>query len=124
MDRRIFVGHALSVLGSASLIPNVIWAEDDAKTKKIFESLDQLTSLELSDTSLKDTARLISQLYNISVQVDKEALAKIGLDENSKLTCKVSGKRLKQILVEVLPTAHEKLTYEVRDGVLWFTVKK
>lgn len=124
MNRRAFLSFVPAVLGSAWLVPTMLRAEDDAKTKKVFKALDQLTALELSDTSLKDFADLISQLSDIPVKVDKEGLAKIGLDEKLTLTCNVKGKRLKQILSEILPEAHEKLTYEVKDGTLWFTIKK
>ena len=101
-----------------------IRAADDPKNERIKQALDQQVQIGFADVTLKSAAELISVLHNIEIEIDLESLKGIGIDEKSKVSYTVKGKRMKDALNEMLLSVHVDLTYEVKDGKLRFVAKE
>ena len=120
-SRPIFAICSLWLLGTAVYAQSV---EDSlsrsfCRELKIREALDEETTLEFIECPLQDICDYISDSHEISVQIDKRALAEIGLESDVPVTRNLRGVSLRSALNLILDE-HE-LSWVVRDEVLLIT---
>ncbi|MCA9269024.1 MAG: hypothetical protein KDA41_11165, partial [Planctomycetales bacterium] len=87
--------------------------------EKIFEALDQPTTLEFIEAPLSDVIDYTKDLHGIEIQIDKRALEDVGIGTDTPITRNLKGITLRSALRLLLKDLD--LTYVIRDEVLLIT---
>lgn len=90
--------------------------------QKISDALDQVTSLEFPDNTLREVVDFISTLHNIPIRLDDKALEDEGVNAETRINLVVSGITLRSALNLLLEKVGDvELTYIVDDEVMKIT---
>ncbi|MFO1006236.1 MAG: hypothetical protein U0929_09765 [Planctomycetaceae bacterium] len=90
--------------------------------QKISDALDQVTSLEFPDNTLREVVDFISTLHNIPIRLDEKALEDEGVNAETRINLVVSGITLRSALNLLLEKVGDvELTYIVDDEVMKIT---
>lgn len=96
--------------------------KDSPNEQKISRALDQQTSLEFPDNTLKEVVDYINQLHNIPIRLDEQALTDAGLDADTRVNLVISGISLRSALKLLLENVNgTELTYVIEDEVMKIT---
>lgn len=96
--------------------------KESANEQKISRALDQQTSLEFPDNTLKEVVDFITQLHNIPIRLDEQALTDAGLDADARVNLVISGITLRSALKLLLENVNgTELTYVIEDEVMKIT---
>lgn len=96
--------------------------KESANEQKISRALDQETSLEFPDNTLKEVVDFITQLHNIPIRLDEQALTDAGLDADARVNLVISGITLRSALKLLLENVNgTPLTYIIEDEVMKIT---
>lgn len=96
--------------------------KDSPNEQKISRALDQQTSLEFPDNTLKEVVDFITQLHNIPIRLDEQALTDAGLDADTRVNLVISGISLRSALKLLLENVNgTPLTYVIEDEVMKIT---
>ena len=88
-------------------------------TAKVYQALDQTTTMEFIETPLVDVLDFLKELHGIEIQIDQKALADTGVGTDSPITKNLKGMTLASGLRLMLRDVD--LTYIVSDDVLIIT---
>ncbi len=88
---------------------------------RIIAALDEETEIEFTDTPLADAMEFLSELHNITIILDEEALREDGISPDEPLNRILSGISLRSVL-KILLTEYG-LTNIIKDDVLQVTTK-
>ncbi|AMV21443.1 hypothetical protein [Planctomyces sp. SH-PL14] len=80
---------------------DITWDSDTAD--RIRNALNAQCELEFPDNTLKEIASYLSEIHNIPIHFDVQALGAAGVSELSHLTVSVSGVTLREALKKILP---------------------
>jgi len=108
-------GAELWVLKSDSTTLSVL----DAESSRLARALLDQTEAEFIDTPLRDAIGYFSQLHNIPIVIDSNALKLKGIDEDVPISLIISGVRLASVLRIMLRPLG--LTYELRGKQIVIT---
>ena len=96
--------------------------KDSPNEQKISDALDQVTSLEFPDNTLREVIDFISDLHNIPIRLDDKALSDEGLDAEVRINLVVSGITLRSALNLMLEKVGDvELTFIIEDEVMKIT---
>ena len=96
--------------------------KDSPNEQKISDALDQVTSLEFPDNTLREVIDFISDLHNIPIRLDDKALSDEGLDAETRINLVVSGITLRSALNLMLEKVGDvELTFIIEDEVMKIT---
>jgi hypothetical protein len=87
--------------------------------EKIFDALQDTTTLEFIETPLRDIMEYVEDLHGIEIEIDYRALEDIGISAETPITRNLKGISLRSALKLMLRELD--LTYTVRDEVLQIT---
>ena len=90
--------------------------------EKILTELEEETTFDFFETPLEEVAREISDLHNITVVLDKQALEDLALDPSEPISKELSGITLRSALRLMLRDL--ELTYVIADEVLQITTQE
>ncbi len=94
---------------------------ESAAEARIVEELESTTEFEFIDTPLNESLDFISDLHNIQLSINEQALAKDGIIVDEPINITLSGVPLRIALRRVLQPL--TLTYIVRNGYLDVTTE-
>lgn len=89
--------------------------------EKIRRALDQQVSLEFPDNTLKEVCSFISQLNNIPITIDTDALKAAGMNDDLKVNLVISGIKLRSALKLLLSGNTPSLDYCIDNEALVIT---
>lgn len=96
--------------------------KDSKNEEKISRALDMQTTLEFPDNTLKEVVDYITQLHNIPIRLDEQALTDAGLDADTRVNLVISGITLRSALKLLLENVNgTELTYIIEDEVMKIT---
>jgi hypothetical protein len=88
----------------------------DARTRKLLECP---AALEVESQPLDEVLAQLAKRYGITIEIDRKALADVGLDARAPLTFRLAGASLRSVLKRLL--AQYDLAYRIRRGVVVVT---
>ncbi len=94
-------------------------AKRGGSEEKIFQALNDSTTLEFIETPLADVVDYLKDLHGIEIQIDHRALEDVGIGSDTPITRNLKGITLRSALRLMLKEMD--LTYVVRDEVLLIT---
>ena len=96
--------------------------KDSPNEQKISDALDQVTSLEFPDNTLREVVDFITTLHNIPIRLDEKALEDEGVNGETRINLVVSGITLRSALNLMLEKVGDvELTYIIEDEVMKIT---
>lgn len=99
---------------------DITWDSDTAD--RVRDALNAECELQFPDNTLKEIASYLSQIHDIPIRFDVQALGAAGVSELSHLTVNVSGVTLRKALKKILP---KELGIVVQsDGLLITSAKE
>ena len=99
--------------------------KDSQNEQKISRALDQQTSLEFPDNTLKEVVQFIEQQHNIPIRLDEQALTDAGLDAETRINLVISGITLRSALKLMLENVNgTPLTFVIEDEVMKITTEE
>lgn len=98
--------------------------KDSQNEQKISRALDQQTSLEFPDNTLKEVVDFIQQQHNIPIRLDDQALTDAGLDSETRITLVISGISLRSALKLMMENVEPPLTFVIEDEVMKITTEE
>ena len=81
--------------------------------------LDENVSVDFLDTPLEAAVRQLAEKSQIDIRLDMPTLREMRVREREPVTLKLSDRKLKTVLAAMISDL--KLTWILRDGVLWIT---
>ena len=93
-----------------------------AADRKVYEALDQNTSLEFPDNTLQEIVDFLQQKHQLRIRLDEQALTDAGLDTESRVNLVINEVPLSTSLTLLLENVNgTKLGYYVDRGILFIT---
>ena len=83
------------------------------------ERLDDKVTVNLAGTPLEAAVRQLSEIAGIDIRLDLPALRDLGVRERTPVTLKLTDQKLETVLHAI--ALDLRLTWMLRDGVLWVT---
>ena len=99
--------------------PTIAFSQRGPADKKIEESLNSPTTFEFVETPLNKVAEYLAARHHIKVELDKTAMADVGIALDTPVTKNLKGISLRSALQLML--SELKLTYIIQDGELLIT---
>lgn len=94
-------------------------AKDDATSGEVESRLGHPIILDVIDVPLRETLGIVSKAAGVRIEIDRKALADVGIDPQTPVTFGPYSMPARSLLKRML-TNHD-LTYVVRDGVVLVT---
>lgn len=95
------------------------FAPDPREHLALRRKLEENVSVALADTPLETAVEGLANDAGIDIRLDLAALGKARIRPREPVTLKLTGRKLKTVLAAMLTNL--KLTWVLRDGVLWVT---
>lgn len=97
----------------------------DAADRKVYEALDQTTTLEFPDNTIGEVIPFLADLHGIKIRVDKKALEDEGISIESRIEFVIGDVSLRTALPLLLSKVGDaELDYYIDDGILFVTTNE
>ena len=97
------------------------WTHHNQNALRIFDELEQPSSVDFNDIPLKDGLGYLEAVHGISIVVDNRALSDEGISQDAPVICSVTGEPLRSVLDRILEPL--LLAYCVPDNYLSITTQ-
>ncbi len=98
--------------------------QNSPNEQRIYEQLETTTSIEFQGNPLRDVVQYLSEVHNIPILIDENALQDAGLSADEEINLVISGIKLRSALKLMLENvAGVPLAYVIEDEVMKITTK-
>ena len=97
----------------------------DAADLKVYEALDQTTSLEFPDNTIQEVFDYVASLHGITIRFDRRHLESEGVSLESRVQCVLDEVSLRTALPLILESVTDgSLDYYIEGGILFITTSE